>query len=190
MGKMNFSEIIVSRDDLLSALNVLTVATRSKHPPELVIIGQRGLVILKAGGASFAILGKGCIFGQARLSGKMIEALRQTIPDEPHIIIGQDAGQISFGTFRFGCTWEIFDKQPMQIPINASLGQVLGIWQRYTDEEIDKSGYRPQFEAADRERLERITKALELLMPMGITREDLETIVDEAIVRLNQGNYE
>lgn len=187
---MNSSEIVVDRKDLLSALRTLEIATRGKYSPELVISGERDLVTLMAGGSKCTISGKGFLFGQTRLPGKMVITLRQTLPVGREIVIGQEPDKIKFGSLSFLCTWETFDKGTIQIPINASLGQILGIFQHYTDEEIDKSGYRPKLEAANQERRNRIAKALSILTPLGVTQEDLETLVDEALIRLKKENFQ
>ena len=185
---MNTAEILVAHKDLESALSILEVAVKGKNPPELVISCQPGLLTLQAGGSSYVVSGKGCLLGQTRLSGKLIKALKQTLPNDSEIVIGQQPGKISIGPVCYSCIWEIMEERTIHIPINASLGHILGVCQRYTDEEIDKSGYRPKFEAANQERVQRIAKALELLMPLGVIQEDLEKLVAEAIVRLNRDN--
>lgn len=187
---MTGSEIVVRREDLNNALHTLEIAARGKNPPDLVIQGQPGLLILQVGGSKVEINGDGLLVGQARLSGKLVHRLRLVIPDTDEIVISRRPKFLSIGQSRFSCIWEDPEVRNIHIPVNASLGHVLGIWQRYTDEEIDKSGLRLKFEAANREREQRINKALDSLAPLGVTHEDLVILVDEAIIRLNRANFD
>ena len=187
---MTGSEIVVRREDLNNTLHILEIAARGKNPPDLVIQGQPGLLILQVGGSKVEINGDGLLVGQARLSGKLVHRLRLVIPDTDEIVISRRPEFLSIGQSRFSCIWEDPEVRNIRIPINASLGHVLGIWQRYTDEEIDKSGLRLKFESANREREQGINKALNSLAPLGVTHEDLVTLVDEAIIRLNRTNFD
>lgn len=145
--------------------------------------------MLKVGGASTTISGDGFFPGQTRLSGKLVQALRATLPDTDNVLFEQQADRLKIGDLSYKCLWEKPQVRAIQMPINAPLVQVLGIWQRYSDEEIEKSGFKTKFEAADSERKARIQKAFGYLSELGVSEEDLVRLVDEAIVRYNRKNY-
>jgi hypothetical protein len=187
---MSDSKIVVPREELENAFRTLEIAAKGKNPPDLIIQCHPGLLILQVGGSKVEIDGDGLLVGQARLSGKMVRGLRLVIPDEEEIIISQQQEYLTIGRSRFSCTWEEPESRMIRIPNNASLGHVLGIGQRYTKKEIEKSGLRTKFEAANREREQRINKALDSLAPLGVTHEDLVALVNEAINRLNRTNFD
>lgn len=187
---MNTSEVKVNRINLVHALHPLEVAAKGKNPPQLIIYSQSGSLYLQIGGAFAHVPCEGNLSAQGRISGKLARNIRQFLPQEPIITITQQPEAICFGNWKISCEWETQLERIIKIPINASIGHILGIWQRYSDEEIEKSGLLHVFQKADEERQKRIEQALNLLKPLGVTHEDITTLVDQALIRMNQGNFD
>lgn len=185
---MNPVKITVARIELWQALRTLEVAARGNPPPELIISCQPNRLVLTVGGSSIMVNGDGFFPGQTRLSGTLVRSLKTTLLDTESVQIEQQADRIKIGNIGHACHWENPPARAIHLPVNASLVQMLGIWQRF-DDEIERSGYKPKFEAADQERKTRIQKALDLLSELGVTEEDIIRLVDDAIVRYNRTNH-
>lgn len=183
-------QILISREDFHNGLRTLKIALSGKHPPEVIMQYKDGFLFIRAGGSSFHIPAEGKWNRQARLNAKAITLLTNNLPEINPLPLTEMEDLLGIGNFRLKCHWEKPAAKLISIPINASLVHVLGLWQRYDQEEIERSGLEPTFWAADKERVRRIAAALEHLAPLGVTDEDLKTLVDEAIKRTNLENYE
>lgn len=186
---MNNAEIWVPRNVLIQSLKTLELSSRGKNPPDLVISCSPNLLTLKVGGTSSSIGGDGFFPGQTRISGKFVRDLKRILPNMEKVVVSQLPMKVKIGDMAFTCHWESSASRIIQIPINATLAHILGIWQRYSDEEIEKSGFKPTFEAADKERKRRIQNSLAELHPLGVTEEGLAILVDEALIRYNIANF-
>jgi hypothetical protein len=184
------SKILVSLNEFIEGLKTLKVALKGKNPPDVVFECRNEILFVNAGGSWLEIPGRGHWEGQARVKGKAIAVLNKALPETDPLPITQSKDKIGFGNLFLGCSWEESASQFPRIPINASLTYILGLWQRYTDEDIEKSGMKPKFIAANQERIKRINLALKQLAPLDVTEEDLTTLVDEVIKRSNLKNFE
>lgn len=182
-------KVEVSRTEFIQGLKSLRVALTGKNPPDAILWVADGFLFIKAGGSQVKVAANGTLVGQARIKGKVIEFLRKALPDGDPLIIQKMEGKVGISNLSLTCTWENPVSTTITIPINASLVHILGLWQRYSNEEIEKSGFAPKFIAADQERTKRIKQAVELLKPMGVTEEGLTILVDESIKQTNLENY-
>lgn len=180
----------IPRTEFIQGLKSLRVALTGKNPPDAILWVEDGFLSLKVGGSQVKVAAKGTLVGQARIKGKAIEFLRKAMPEGDPLVVQKKDGKVGISNLSLTCTWEDPIPTTITIPINASLVHILGLWQRYTNEEIEKSGFVPNFAAADQERIKRIKQSVELLRPMGVTEEDVTLLVDEAIKRANASNFE
>lgn len=187
---MNTTEVKVNRTELVQTLKILEVAAKGRIPPELIIYTQPGSLCLQIGGASADIPCEGGFSAQCRISGKLARNIRKFLPEAPITVIAQTTDSIWFGNWKLSCEWETKPLRSIKIPVNASLGHILGIWQRYSDSEIEKSGLKHVFQKANEERLKRINQALIYLKALGVTNEDLTILVDQTLIRMNQNNFD
>lgn len=189
MGFEDMTKILVPLNEFRQGLKSLKVALSGKRPPDVVFYCSDGFLFVKAGGSYFKIPASGQWELQARVKGKAISLLSNSFQEDDPLPLTQFDDKLGIGNLRLGCHWEKSSTQIISLPINASLIHLLRLWQRYSEDEIEKSGLKTQFLDADQERVRRINSALQQLAPLGVTEEDLTTLVDEAIKRINLENF-
>jgi hypothetical protein len=126
--------------------------------------------------------GQGYFDGQGYLAGKVVSQLLYLDPDHDPMPVGRLPEYLQIGNLRLSCQWKsltAITKLPTWL--NSTLLDNLALEQRYSTEQLQESGMGPVVEAAIKERDQRITKAYDLLQPMGVKFEDLRNLVILAI---------
>jgi hypothetical protein len=81
------------------------------------------------------------------------------------------------------CRVQAASVERIQLPLDASLADVLRARLDHSDEEIERSGLTPLVRRAEEERDAAITKAHGLLVKLNVRRADLRRPVDDSIGR-------
>ena len=94
-------------------------------------------------------------------------------------------GRIHMGSSSAGCT--VFDTLASQItlPLNAVLWELVAVKMAHTAEEIQASGLASRVEAAEERAINLVDKAAQTLAPLGVTVNDVRTLVVDVIKRLS-----
>jgi hypothetical protein len=181
---MDTTEMIVDRRDLLQAIRSLQNAAGGKNPPELVLYSEAGHLVLRVGDSKSRIPGVGSLPGRAFISGLLVKILPKMIPNIPEIAITRADDRIAFDRNRIGCRWE--DTLPAEVPfpLQEDWLEALCLREKYSLREIEEMGYKPRYESALQERDRHISQAYDNLAALGVSRQELQDLVELTVRRL------
>ena len=183
-GKMDEETIIIPRSEFAQALKTLQVAAKGKNPPQLLVRCEAGALVLQVGGVTVTLPGEGSFTGQARLSARAIKALSQALPDDDPLPVSRhtEPDRLGIGSLRLQCHWDEIDSTPVKPPpLDAPDLDLLKWAQSTTQQEIDHLGYGEVIIAARKRLIERVEKAYYSLKHYGFTRDEIRTMVEQAI---------
>lgn len=184
------NHVNVSWTELLAGLKTLRIALQETPRPDGIFTYQDGFLHIRTGGSSIKIRADGFWQGQARLESTIMVKLEMMLPYSDLIPIKQVDDSIIIGSMKFKCIWEETPTCSIVIPIGVDIIYLLGLGQRYTIDEIRKSGLWPKYEAALREKNARVQIAYDNLSDLGVSRFELEALVLKSIRRENLENFD
>lgn len=179
-------ELKVNRKDMIDGVNRLRKAAKPKKTMEAVLSFDGGDFVVFVNGVSINASASGSFPGLVRIPATKFINLSQFLPAEDPLPIGHDGERLYIGTLSIPCTWHNVQGHAVQLPIDASLPLLLGLRLKYSDQEIFQSGYSNLLGEAEYKAKLLITKAANVLEPLGIERADVETLVDQSVKRLNR----
>ena len=124
----------------------------------------------------------GSFIGIGRLSGTIVKGLKAFLPDSEEVTITQSENRISFDKLKVSCVWEV-EALPsqMQLPINLTFLEILGMRYKYSIEEIENAGYLKVLEKAEEDKDKQIWKAVDALTSFDIGYWQINSLVVEFI---------
>ena len=179
---MNPENILVLRYQFKQALNTLSISSKGQSSPEMLFSCQEEKLIIRLGGSEIQLEGKGKFNGQARLSSEALKSLTLALPEEDPLLISHHQDRLGIGNLRLKCIWETKAPTIISVTINADEMDYVKLAEKYSYDEIAKSGLGPKVEAATNTLNDRVLKAFDLLEQYGIEHKDLYNL-------MNYGKY-
>jgi hypothetical protein len=178
-------ELKVNRKELLDGLIRLKKAAKPKKNMDAVLSFENGNFVVFINGVSIEATAEGQFPGLVRIPAAQAITLAKVLPPEDPLTVTHDEKRLYIGTFSMGCVFHNVEPNPIQLPIDPPFTLLLGLPLQYTDEQIFQSGLSKPFEEAQRRRKLLTTKAVNLLQEFGISRAEVEKLIEESITRLN-----
>lgn len=177
------SDAVLSVEQPALVKSLRHVAKRCKPlPGEEAILSHDGSCLhIDLGGMTVTVLATGDWPGQCRVLGKFIITIAKIPPPDDPVVFRVKDGLLCIGTSSFRCTWQSAWTAQINLPMNASMIDLLATRHRHTNEEIMQSGLTVAVKDAEIKRDRLITKAVKYLGAMGITESDIRRWIDEKI---------
>lgn len=179
-------ELRVDRAELAEGLNLLRRLAKPKKTMEAVLSFEEGKFCVLANGMCIGATAQGEFPGLVRIRAMQAINLSKVLPLDDPLPIALEGERIYIGTFSMPCAWQNVERKPIHLPMNAPIHALLGLPYQYSDEEIFQSGLtNPLSEALWRKKT-LIGSAANALEPLGVTRAEVEKLVDESLRRVNK----
>ena len=180
---MPMFEIIVSRKDLATALNTVTIGLRKGKKGQLRFEHDGFELIVSGPGASHCIDATGIWQGSVRTDAGMMNALARRLPVEDPLTLRANDGRLIVGSLSVSA--ELLDIAPaaVDLPIGADAVAVLSAVEKYGEVRVRGVTGAATIESARRELGRQLDIAVRALAPYGVTQVDLERLTDATIRR-------
>jgi hypothetical protein len=178
------SALTVPLADFNTALRTLAkfVKKRERTADAVLTLVDVELVIPVPGGAA-SVSAEGPWPGEVRVSASFLLGIATRLPEVDPLPVCVEAGRLRVANVSAKCVWQPLAEQRIELPLDPPFRTVLAVGLRYSAEEIVRSGLKRLLEKAQERRNNLIRRAAETLAPLGVHALDLESIVDEAILR-------
>jgi len=173
----------LSRADLLQALKQVAVAAKFSKPRQIVFGFDETDLILDCGGATVRATASGEWPGEAVINCAHLLKFGNLFPAGDPILIRVENGRLCIQNWSIDCHWQTPELAILKLPLNASYVDFLRLGLCHTIDHIERSGLRQDYDAAVENRNRHIKVALEQLRELGVTRSDIESLVNQALVR-------
>lgn len=155
---------------------------RRKVGEAILSYGDEGLVIT-AGGGETRLPATGRWPGEARASFAWLQAMAQMPPDMDPLVLEVRDGRLRMGNNSVLCKWQRNNSAVLELPVNAGWLDLLRAGIQHDDDALAKSGVLKEVREARQHAEERLRRAYPLFCDFGVTIEDLERVVREALMR-------
>jgi hypothetical protein len=179
------AELTVSRSELEPAFALLRKLCKPRSSEQAVLSFDGACLHIELGGMAVAPAAIGQWSGQARVTGKFVLALAKVLPEGDPVKFSVDGDRLRVGTSVAKCAWKVGWNRTISLPEQPSHLQVLSLPVQHELFEIEASGYSGMLSESQAWREEKISDALKMLRDLGVTREDIEAVVDQAIARIH-----
>lgn len=175
--------LTVERQTLLKALQVLKKSATPQKDEKALLGFADGMLIINVTGMRASIAAEGEWPGEARVDAAMLLRMSRAVPPGDPVIISIADGTLAINTFHIACAWQDAGWRVPFLPRNPTLLDLLRLPYDAFPQEIEASGLGEAVQNAVKERNKRINQALAILSPLGVTLEDLLSIIENCIVR-------
>lgn len=175
------SSFVANRNELAAAFKTLKRFLRRRTDIEAVLTFDNDRLSIDANGITVRASGTGSLQGQAYLNWRSLLGLATIMPEGDAVLIKVEAGHLIIGTTTIPCIWQESIIELIEHPMDAPLLMTLQLKNKYTDEQIVRSGLLEKVWEAERQMDEMIVQAATLLGPLGIGANDIRQLVDEAL---------
>lgn len=182
-GSKQVAELQVDRDPLLAGLRLLVKQVKLAKAGEAIVSFDAEKLCVRIGGVEIKAPARGDWTGEARINGAYVAALAKLSPRSNPVCLQVKDGQVKLDGLSIPCRWQAAGKATIEIPMNASIADVLRLGIRHSDVTLERSGVLGVVTKARERRDERAAKAAELLGEFGVKFDDLMSLVDEALRR-------
>lgn len=181
MPTMTDAVLRVDRASLLKVLHHIAKLCKPKPGEEAILSYDEACFHIDLGGMTVTVAATGDWPGQCRVLGMFIVTMAKLPPTGDPVEFRVKDGLLAIGSSSFRCTWQSAWTAQINLPMNASMIDLLALRQRHTNEEIMQSGLTIAVKDAEVRRDRLITKAVKHLGGMGITESDIRRMIDEKI---------
>ncbi len=172
------TRLSVARAPLLQALRALKNAAATRSGEEAILSYNGTDLLIELGGGAVAVPAMGVCNLQIRVPGIMLLNLGGVMPaDDPLHIVLDDHTHLLIAGIRLTCQAQPVGSKVVDLPVNAEKDDILQALSDFTPLQIEQSGLTKVHARAVA--LQRIADAARLLMPLGITEQDLLDLVEK-----------
>jgi hypothetical protein len=179
-------ELKVNRAELAEGLNLLRRTAKPKKNMEAILSYEDGCFTVEVNGASIGATAEGEFPGRARIGAMQAVNLSKVLPLADPLTIAVDGNRLYIDTFSMPCVWHSTVLNPIRVPMDAPISILLGLEFKYSDQEIFQSGLSNPLSEARWKKKMLVGRAANALEPLGVTRADIEKLVDESLRRINK----
>jgi hypothetical protein len=179
-------ELKVNRSELANGLETLRKLVKKPKPNmEAVFSFEDGLLEVYLNGFTVQAHAEGELPGLTRIPGVKAINLSKVLPTDDPLIIALEEERFYIGSLSIPCYWDNVRPRPIEIPNDAPLTTLLGVRLQYSHDDIFASGLlKPVNEAVNKRKM-LVKRAANILEPLGVSLEEVERLVDDAVKRAN-----
>ena len=141
-------EVFVPATEFSDALKSLIVNVKKKEASEVIFFCHGDELVIRLGASECRFERTGSFTGQARIRGKVILGILDTLPKQEFLRLSKKEDSLDFGDYSLTCIWEDVEYKRIRLALNADDIDYLGIAVKFTDDEIEKAGLRPNISGA------------------------------------------
>lgn len=168
----------IARSDFVTELQRMSkILGRRKNVGEALLIYDVGRLLIRVGGAEFAVPATGEWRGEARVSASLLRALAKVPPVQDPIIVQVNAGRLRIAGTSMTCHWQKPNTATVEVPLDLDLRGRLRLAFEHSDEQLQQAGVAPLVADARGEMEKCIADAAKALAPLGISPVDVRTLV-------------
>jgi hypothetical protein len=168
----------IPRSSLSEALTMLTKTAAQRRGEEAILTFDGTALLIELGGGAVTVPATGECSLQLRVPGIMLLNLSRVMPeDDPVPLVLEDRTHLVIASIRLTCQAQPVGSKVVDLPVNAEKDDILQALSDFTPLQIEQSGLTKVHARAVA--LQRITDAARLLMPLGITEQDLLDLVEQ-----------
>ncbi len=183
VGRANLQ---VDRGELFEGLRQLAriIASKEARGSEAILGFADGQCWVRLGGSEIAASASGTWRGEARVPARFVLTLPEGMSSATDLIpIQVDGGRLKVGAMSVACHWQGVGAAQLEIPIGASLAQILRVTTGETDDALEQSGVLAQVKEARQRRRELVEKVATVLKPLAVGLTDVDRLVDVCLER-------
>ena len=177
VGITSMARLEVGRAVLVEELKRMAKVLGRSRSGEAVLMYRDEHLLMRLGGAQFAIAAKGRWPGEARVASSWIRAMTKVPPVQDPVIIQVRGGRLHMGGSSIPCRWQAPGAARIEVPLGMELLELIRIGLAHSDDELQKSGVAQAVAKARADLEKRIKAAVRQLAPMGVTASDLRLLV-------------
>jgi len=171
----------VDLQPLVKSLRHVSKLCKPLRGEEAILSYDEACVHICLGGMTITVAAAGDWPGQCRVLGNFIMTIAKIPPTDDPVEFRVKDGLLNIGSSSFRCAWQTAWSAQLDLPVNASMIDLLAMRHRHTSEEIMQSGLSAALKDAEVKRDRLITKAVKFLGAMSITEHDIRLMIDEKI---------
>jgi hypothetical protein len=175
------AQLQVNRSELVKGLQTLARHTKLTHTGEVILRFKEGRLEVRIGGVEISAAASGRWPGEARAPGSFLLPLVKHAPEVDPLPIRVEADRLHVAGLSIPCHWQTAGAALVEIPIGATLAEILRIGMRQTKDTLEQSGILKRVEDARARRRALVVKAVALLKPLDVRTDDVERMVDSCL---------
>lgn len=153
------AQLLVDRSEFVEGLQRLARLTKPARAGEVVLRFEDGRLQVRIGGGDISASARGRWPGEARAPGRWVLAFAKQAPAIDPLPIRVEGDRLYVTGASVPCRWQWAGAALVEIPIGASLAEILRIGMEQTDEVLEHSGILEPVEQARARRRALVEKA-------------------------------
>ena len=177
-------QLTIPRRELQSACSHLKrMAAKARFKSELVLDLEAISLTLTLAGVRVTVPVVCPVEGRVIAAGGVLEALRLSARsrDAADMRLRLGETRLQVGETRYPCRWVAQRAQPILLPLNASLRDVLCLRYQYSEDETDGAGLAKTLASAEKKMGAMISRVKRTLEPLGVSQEALTQLVQDTL---------
>jgi hypothetical protein len=175
----------VSRAEMKRVLHTFRRYSKpSRSMPSVLIAFAEGYVTFEIeGGESSAAHAEGEWHGKAHVPANVLAAIHAVPPAEDPVTLSYSGGKLCIGSLAVGCRWELLSAPLLRRSQQPDVIELLALERTLTRPEILGTDLGKKISQAKRVAGTAITKSANLLEPYGVTRAEIEALLEKRIAQ-------
>ena len=173
----------VSRDTLARALLLLKKILRKRKLPDAVITFDGADVSISLAGVVLGAPAKGEWPGVVLVPGFFMTTLAKAPLKADPLLFEVVDGALRLGTFSVSCTVEASPSVEIDLPLDATLIEILEAAANHSHEVFKRSGFLKTADEASEKAQRLLEKAAKILEPLEIDRHELQWLLERRLKR-------
>ena len=184
---MDSNHLQVNLAEFMSAIMLLKKVKPSKAKALLAFDGR--YLSVEVGSATAAMVANGEWHGRAIFASNLVQAMMKFPPVTDPIKISYQNNELLFAGVKIPCEWELVSKRYIDALENPSLLDLLAIERTVYRHELGVNKLGKKISSALKEKERRISNAVNQLVDLGITSDQIVGLVEESIsARINKSD--
>lgn len=175
-------ELTTSRKNFVFAMKMLRSLGKPRKGAEAVISFVDGCVNIRLDSGATGCPAEGEWVGEVRVPALFIISLISVPPGSDPVVIRFADGRLHVGGSSILGEWQSPPSAAVWLPANACLGEILSLQNKYSEDDITRSGLDEVVESATEEAEKKILIASAALEQLGVEPYDVREMV-EAIIK-------
>lgn len=171
----------IDRSELIEGMAALARHTKPAKAGEAIVRFEAGQITIAVGGGETSASASGRWPGEARVAGSFVLALARHAPADDPLPIWVEADALHIASLSVPCAWQHIGAAQLEIPIGATLAEILRTGIDQTDESLEHSGIRKRVEEAREKRRDLVERAVAILKALDVRADDVERLVDTCL---------
>ena len=168
----------IPRSPLVEALTLLKKTATQRRGEQAILSFDGKHMLIELGGGSVAVPATGECDLQIRVLGIMLLKLGTVMPaEDPLPLVLEDDTHFGIASIRLPCRPQPVGSKAVDLPVNAEKDYILQALSGLTPLQVEQSGLSSVHARAVA--LQRVTDAARILMPLGISEQDLLVFVEK-----------